>query len=88
MVMTKNPATSEQLYVSDAELIAKIGVDAETLGSFIRLLDRNPKSGFPKPDPMLGGRRYWPAVRDWFDMYNRRRPQVSSTETFRDRKSA
>lgn len=88
MTSAPSPATSEQLYVTDAELAAKVGVDLEMLGTFLRQIDRNRTAGFPKQDPLFGGRRYWPAVKDWFDMYNRRRPQVSSTETFRDRKSA
>lgn len=65
------PAPLERLYVTDEEL-TQIGVPAKFLETFIHLIDRNPKSGFPKPDPMLGNRRYWPAVRDWFEMYNRR----------------
>jgi hypothetical protein len=67
-------APIDRLYVADDELPEKIGVDAATLGTFIRQLDRNPKSGFPKQDPQLGNRRYWPAVRVWFDKYNRMPP--------------
>lgn len=69
-------ATIERLYVSDDELPAVIGVDKEALGVFLRMLDRNPKSGFPRRDPMLGNKRYLPKVRAWFDDYNRLNPQA------------
>jgi hypothetical protein len=71
----RSPVPLERLYVSDDEL-AQMGVDEKSLGVAIIMLDANPKSGFPKKDPLFGNRRYWPNVRDWFDDYNRRkRPQ-------------
>jgi hypothetical protein len=67
------PAPLDRLYVTDEEL-AQIGVDEVTLGVAIRTLDRNPKSGFPQKDALFGNKRYWPAVRAWFDRYNRLTP--------------
>ncbi len=62
------PATLEPpLYVSDDELPRWVGLDKETLGVKIRLLDCNPKSGFPPKDPQCEDKRYWPNVRAWFD---------------------
>jgi hypothetical protein len=36
----------------------------------IRALDNNPKSGFPPKNKLFGSRRYWPAVKAWFDKRN------------------
>jgi hypothetical protein len=82
--MTAPPAL-ERLYVSDDELPGIVGVDKEALGVAIRMLDANPRSGFPKKDPLFGNKRYWPKVKAWFEDYNRNNrlnPQVQ------DRKSA
>jgi hypothetical protein len=88
--MTAPPATLEPpLYVSDDELPRLVGVDKETLGLALRTLDRNPKSGFPKPDPMFGNKRYFPKVKEWFAEYNRTsRPQQSPPVIIRERQSA
>lgn len=81
--MTAKRPAPEPLYVSDEDLAALVGVDEEALGVAIRMLDRNPKSGFPQRDPMFGNKRYLPKVKEWFDNYNRTAPV-----TIRDRKSA
>ena len=67
----RTAAPIESLYVSADELVRLIGVDEETLGAAIRLLERNPKSGFPQKDPLFGDKRYWPKVKAWFEEYNR-----------------
>lgn len=76
-----SPATLERekdkLYVTDAELIRRLGVPEKIMRGNLRMLDRNPKSGFPKKDPLYGGRRYMPAVEAWFDNYNRLNMQPS-----------
>jgi len=61
----------DKLYVTDAELMRKLGVDPKVLRPTIKGLDANPRSGFPRKDPLFGNRRYWPAVKEWFDAYNR-----------------
>jgi hypothetical protein len=55
------------LWVTDAELIRRIGVPAKIAREAIRTLDRNPNSGFPKKQALWGNRRYWATVRTWFD---------------------
>lgn len=64
----------ETLWVSDAELIRRLGV-GEKLGRTIlnELCTKHP--GFPKKQPAFGGRRYWPAVKLYFDKMNGISPQ-------------
>lgn len=53
------------LFVNDAELIERLGVPENVAYQAIRMLDEDPKSGFPKKDPFWGGKRYWPAVEEF-----------------------
>src|SRR5262245_20849395 len=67
------PATLERekdkLYVTDAELIRRIGLPEKLGRTVLRtLVDKH--QGFPKPQKMSGGRRYWPAVKAYFDKMN------------------
>lgn len=57
----------ETLYVTDAELIRRLGVPENIAYATIRELDRDPGSGFPAKQKLWGGRRYWPAVRAYLD---------------------
>ena len=57
---------STKLWVTDAELIRRMGVPEKTARETLRMLDRTP-SGFPKKQKVWGDRRYWPAVRAYFD---------------------
>jgi hypothetical protein len=56
----------ETLFVTDAEMIRRIGVPYRIARAAIRALDENPHSRFPKKSALWGNRRYWPAVRAWF----------------------
>lgn len=58
-----------KLYVTDAELIRRLGVPEKTAREALRELDRDPRSGFPKKQKLWGDRRYWPAVRAYFDRH-------------------
>lgn len=64
----------ETLWVSDAELIRRLGV-GEKLGRTIinDLCSKHP--GFPKKQAVFGHRRYWPAVKAYFDKMNGINPQ-------------
>lgn len=55
------------LYVTDAEMIRRLGVPEKIARQAIRALDQNRNSGFPKKQQLWGERRYWPAVRLWLD---------------------
>jgi hypothetical protein len=48
------------LFVTDAELIRRLGVPEKAARAAIRELERRP--GFPRKDPLFGDRRFWPAV--------------------------
>ncbi len=60
----------ETLWVTDAEMIRRMGVPEKIARVTIHMLDRNPSSGFPKKQKSWGDRRYWPAVRQWLDKLN------------------
>ena len=58
----------DKLYLTDAELIRRLGVPDKTLRPILPTLEN--KFGFPKKQPLFGGRRYWPAVKTWLDRNN------------------
>lgn len=55
---------NETLYVTDAELIRRLGVGEKTARVAIVAMEREP--GFPCKDPLFK-KRYWPAVRAFLD---------------------
>jgi len=56
----------DKLWVTDAELIRRMGVPEKTAREALRMLDAQ-RSGFPQKQKVWGGRRYWPAVQAYFD---------------------
>ena len=58
----------DKLYLTDAELIRRLGVPEKTLRPLLPGLEKN--YGFPPKSPLFGGRRYWPAVKNWLDKHN------------------
>lgn len=58
----------DKLYLTDAELIRRLGVPAHTARTTIQFYED--KAGFPPKQKMWGGRRYWPAVQAWLDRQN------------------
>lgn len=59
--------TRETLWVTDAELIRRLGVPEKIARQTLREVDRHPSTGFPRKDPIWGNRRYWPAVKAYFE---------------------
>lgn len=57
----------DTLYVTDAEMIRRMGVPEKIARTAIQALDENPRSGFPQKQKLWGERRYWPAVRAYLD---------------------
>lgn len=59
-------------YVTDAELIRRLGVPEKIARDAIKTLDLNDgrQSGFPQKSKFWGNRRYWPAVKLWLDRHN------------------
>jgi hypothetical protein len=68
--MTLAVATPEietpTLWVTDAELIRRIGVPEKTARETLRMLDAK-NDGFPRKQKVWGDRRYWPDVKAYFD---------------------
>lgn len=61
----------DKLYLTDAELIRRLGVPEKVARVTIAGLDKNPRqSGFPQKSKLFGGRRYWPAVKSWLDRHH------------------
>jgi hypothetical protein len=58
-------ATSRTLFVSDAELIRRLGVPEKIAQPVIT--EAEEKYGLPKKQKLWGDRRYWPAVKAWLD---------------------
>jgi hypothetical protein len=77
-VSTPSEATLEReqdkLWVTDAELIRRIGVPEKKAREALRMAEA--KAGFPRKQKLWGDRRYWPAVRAYFDnLYGSTLPQ-------------
>jgi hypothetical protein len=63
---------NDTIWVTDAELIRRSGVPEKVMRANLRALDANPLSGFPKKDPLWGGRRHWPSVQKyWVERANK-----------------
>lgn len=76
---------SEALFVSDGELIRRLGIGERTARMAIRALER--ERGFPRKDPLFGDKRYWPAVQAFLDRragisIGGERPQPQLRENF------
>jgi len=72
--------TRETLWITDAELIRRMGVPERTARQTMRELDKHYKTtGFPQKDPKWGDRRYWPALKEWFDADVKRKMRAIPT---------
>lgn len=66
MDIVKDPHAT--LYVTDAELIRRLGVPEKIARRVIRELDAKAHlTGFPQKQKLWGDRRYWPAVKAYLD---------------------
>lgn len=61
------PNRPDTLWVTDAELIRRLGVPPKIAREALRMYDRDPKKGFPQKVGTWGNRRYWPAVKAYLD---------------------
>ena len=77
------------LYVTDAELIRRIGLPEKKGRRLLRQLDdfNGRKSGFPQKIETFDNRRYWPAVRQYFDRCSGLNIDASPRRRQVDRKS-
>jgi hypothetical protein len=80
-----NPETIERekdkLFVTDAEVIRRMGVPEKLARAALQVLDANKTSGFPRKQKLWGDRRYWPAVRAWLDKNYGKTAQERLNET-------
>lgn len=57
----------DKLWITDAELIRRLGVPEKTGRAALHMYDRTRGAGFPQKQKLWGDRRYWPAVKAFFD---------------------
>lgn len=70
----------ETLWVTDAELIRRMGVPEKIAREAIKALDADPRrTGFPQKQKLWGDRRYWPAVKAYLDRTSGATVSASST---------
>lgn len=68
------PPEQRGLWVTDAEMIRRMGVPEKVARAAIHALDRDRGSGFPPKKALWGNRRYWPAVQAYLDRTNGMKP--------------
>lgn len=73
----------ETLWVTDKEMIARLGMPAREAKQLIHEFDRDPRQGFPQKQKLYGDRRYWPAIRAFFDALYQ--PKIKVSPIRRDR---
>lgn len=63
---------TDALWITDEQMIERLGVPAKVAREAIQALDamEGRRTGFPQKSKLWGNRRYWPAVRDYFDREN------------------
>ncbi|KAB2664179.1 winged helix-turn-helix domain-containing protein [Brucella tritici] len=54
----------EKLFMTDGEIAKMLGLPHKHCQPALRALE---KEGLPLPEPLFENRRYWPAVRAFFD---------------------
>lgn len=59
----------EQLFVTDEEIVRRMGCPQRLGWALIHEFE-NRHPTFPRKQELFGDRRYWPAVKAWFDARN------------------
>lgn len=54
----------EPLYLTEAQIAERLGISTEDWACAAPMLE---KYGFPKPEHLFAGRRYWPACKAFLD---------------------
>lgn len=67
----------DTLWITDAEMIRRMGVPEKVARATIRMLDAQ-ASGFPRKQKIWGDRRYWPDVVAYFNKEYGRNLAVAS----------
>lgn len=63
-MLEESVANEDPLYMTEAQIAAKVGLSAPTWRKTANLLERE---GFPRRDPLFGHKRHWPACRAFLD---------------------
>jgi hypothetical protein len=58
--------TEPTIWITDAELIRRMGVPEKIARRCLRKLDANPRLGFPRKSKFWGGRRNWLLCKGYF----------------------
>jgi hypothetical protein len=66
------------LYITDAELIRRLGYSPKRGYRVLKSLDRGipQMRRYPQPDPLFCNRRFWPAVLQWHMDYHHARAPI------------
>ncbi|OEI83512.1 winged helix-turn-helix domain-containing protein [Brucella sp. BO3] len=65
----------EKLFTTDGDIAKMIGIEHKKCQPALKALE---KEGLPLPDPLFERRRYWPAVKAFFDQRYGLRDPVST----------
>lgn len=69
----------DTLYITDEELIRRLGAPRKAARAALHMLDRDRSRGFPQKQALWGNRRYWPAVKAYFERINGLKLDASTT---------
>ena len=72
----------DTLYITDEELIRRLGVPRKAMRAALHMYDHDLSKGFPQKQKLFGNRRYWPAVKAYFERINGIMPiRLTPTDT-------
>ena len=69
----------DTLYITDEELIRRLGAPRKAARAALHMLDHDRSKGFPQKQKLWGNRRYWPAVKAYFERVNGLKLDASTT---------
>jgi hypothetical protein len=61
------PRAVDSLFLTEAEIAERVMSGEDRLQRWQGAAAVLERAGLPRPDPVFGGRRYWPAVRAFLD---------------------
>jgi hypothetical protein len=70
MTDTIEHESKETLWVTDEELIRRLGAPRKAARAALHMFDLDRSKGFPQKQALWGNRRYWPAVKAYLDRTN------------------
>lgn len=62
MTDTLEHETRDTLYITDEELIRRLGVPRKAARAALHMFDHDRTKGFPQKQALWGNRRYWPPL--------------------------